>query len=86
MCLGSLLYVGVFSSAVAFTLQIIAQKDANPTVVSILLSLESLFGAISGALILNESMSAKEIIGCVLMLAATILAQLPEKNEIRTAS
>lgn len=81
LCMGSLLYVGVFSSAVGFTLQILAQKDADPTVVSILLSLESLFGAISGALILKEAMSAKEILGCALMLAATVLAQLPERKQ-----
>lgn len=81
MCMGSLLYVGVFSSAVGFTLQIIAQKDSNPTVVSILLSLESLFGAISGAVILHESMSAKEVIGCVLMLVAVMLTQIPERKK-----
>ncbi len=76
-CIGPLLYVGIFSSAVAYTLQIIAQKDANPTVVSILLSLESVFATLAGAVILGDTMSAREYIGCALMFAAVVLAQLP---------
>lgn len=75
-CLGSILYVGVFSSGVAYTLQILAQKDSNPTVVSLLLSLESVFGALSGAVFLHETMSGKELVGCGLMLVAVVLAQL----------
>ena len=62
-----ILYVGIFSSGVAFTLQILAQKDSNPTVVSLLLSLESVFATLSGALILGDQMSGKEYFGCVLM-------------------
>lgn len=80
-CLLPVLYVGVFSSGVAYTLQILAQKDANPTVVTILLSLESVFGTLAGAIILKETMSVKEYIGCVLMFAAVILAQLPERKK-----
>ena len=76
-CIGSLLYVGIFSSGVAYTLQIIAQKDANPTVVSLLLSLESVFATIAGAIILSDTMSLREYIGCALMFSAVILAQLP---------
>lgn len=72
-----LLYTGVLSSGVAYTLQIISQKDANPTVVSLLLCMESVFATISGAVILHERMSGKEYIGCILMLAAVILAQIP---------
>lgn len=76
-CLLPVLYAGLFSSAVGYTLQILAQKDANPTVVSLLLSLESVFAALGGAVLLHERMGGREIIGCVLMMAAVILAQLP---------
>lgn len=79
-CLFSILYVGVFSSGVGYTLQILAQKDSDPTVVSLLLSLESVFATLSGAIILGDRMSGKEYAGCVLMLAAVILAQLPDKR------
>ena len=75
-CIGSILYVGVFSSGVAYTLQILAQKDSNPTIVALLLSLESVFGAVSGAIFLHETMTGKELIGCVLMLIAVVLAQV----------
>ena len=74
-----ILYVGIFSSGVAYTLQIIAQTGTNPAVVSILLSLESVFGVISGAIVLHERMSGRELLGCGLMFAAVILSQLPEK-------
>ena len=80
-CIGPILYVGIFSSGVAYTLQILAQKDSNPTIVSLLLSLESVFATLSGALILGDKMSGKEYFGCVLMLLAVILAQLPEKEK-----
>lgn len=79
-CLGPILYVGLFSSGVAYTLQILAQKDSNPTVVSLLLSLESVFATLAGAIILHDQMSGKEYFGCVLMLAAVVLAQLPDKK------
>ena len=77
-CALPLLYVGVFSCGVGYTLQILAQKDSNPTVVSLLLSLESVFATVAGALILGDRMSGKEYLGCVLMLAAVVLAQLPD--------
>ena len=77
---GSILYVGVFSSAVAYTLQILAQKGANPTVISLLLSLESVFATLSGAVLLQERMSRREYVGCALMLIAVVLAQLPEPD------
>lgn len=77
LCLGPILYVGIFSSGVAYTLQILAQKDSNPTVVSLLLSLEAVFATIAGALILGDRMTGKEYFGCVVMLAAVVLAQLP---------
>lgn len=81
LCMWPILYVGVFSSGVAYTLQILAQKDSNPTVVSLLLSLESVFATLSGAIILHDKMSVKEYFGCVLMLVAVVLAQLPEPQK-----
>ena len=83
--IGPVLYVGIFSSGVGYTLQILAQKDSNPTVVSLLLSLESVFATIAGALILGDRMSGKEYLGCVLMLAAVVLAQLPDFRKKQAA-
>ena len=80
-CAPSLLYTGIMSSAVAFTLQGLGQKHANPTTASIILSTESLFGAVSGFLVLHEMMTGRELLGCALMLAAVIIAQLPTKEE-----
>lgn len=76
-CALPILYVGIFSSGVAYTLQILAQKGSNPTVVTILLSMESVFAVISGAIILHQQMSGREYLGCVLMFIAVILAQIP---------
>lgn len=76
-CALPLLYVGVFSCGVGYTLQILAQKDSNPTVVTILLSLESVFAVIAGAIILHQSMTPREYLGCVLMFLAVVLAQIP---------
>ena len=75
-CILPLLYVGIFSCGVGYTLQILAQKGSNPTVVTILLSLESVFAVIDGAIILNQQMSAREYIGCAVMFAAVLLAQI----------
>ena len=77
-CVGPVLYVGILSSGVGYTLQILAQKDSDPTVVSLLLSLESVFATVAGAVILGDRMSGKEYLGCVLMLIAVVLAQLPD--------
>ena len=86
-CMGDILYVGIFSSGVAYTLQILAQKDsANPTMVSLLLSLESVFGVLSGAIFLHERMTGKEYLGCVLMLIAVVLAQLPSPKKKTAAA
>ena len=76
-CILPILYVGIFSCGVAYTLQILAQKDSNPTVVTILLSMESVFAVISGAIILHQRMTGREYLGCVLMLVAVLLAQIP---------
>ena len=75
-CALPLLYVGVFSCGVGYTLQILAQKDSNPTVVTILLSLESVFAVIAGAIILHQSMTPREYLGCALMFLAVVLAQI----------
>ena len=75
-CALPLLYVGIFSGGVGYTLQILAQKDSNPTVVTILLSLESVFAVIAGAIILKQQMTVREYIGCAIMFAAVILAQI----------
>lgn len=74
-----LLYAGILSCGVAYTLQIIGQKDMNPTVASLILSLESVVSALSGWVILHQSLSAREICGCVLMFASIALTCLPEK-------
>lgn len=77
-----LLYAGVLSCGVAYTLQIIGQKNVNPAVASLILSLESCFSVLAGWVVLGEQLSVRESIGCVLMFAAIILAQLPEKKEV----
>lgn len=79
----SLIYAGIFSSAVAYTLQIVAQKNAEPAVASLILSLESVFAAICGVFFLHEYLNGRELTGCILVFAATIVAQLPSKNEIK---
>ena len=73
-----LAFLIVFSSTLAYTLQIVGQKYAEPYIASLTMSLESVFAAIGGWLILNNHMTAKEIIGCVLVFAAIVLAQTPE--------
>ena len=74
------LYCGVMSSGVAYTLQIIGQKGVNPTIASLVMSLESVIAVLAGWIILGESMSSREILGCVLMFSAIVLAQLPDKK------
>ena len=72
-----LLYVGIFSSGIAYTLQIAGQKGADPSIASLIMSLESVISAVAGFLILHQVLSRREIFGCVLMFAAIILVQLP---------
>ena len=76
-----ILYAGVMSCGVAYTLQIIGQKNMNPTVASLILSLESCISVLAGWVLLGQQLSAKEILGCVIMFAAIILAQLPQKQK-----
>lgn len=77
-CTGSVLFVGVLSSGVAYTLQIISQKDSNPAVVSLLLSLESVFATMAAVLMRGVWMTDREMLGSALMLIAVVLAQLPQ--------
>ncbi len=72
-----IIYAGVFSSGVAFTLQISAQKNISPTIASLIMSFESVFAALFGWIILSESLNSREIIGCCLMFVAVIFSQLP---------
>ena len=72
-----ILYAGVLYFVVAYTLQIIGLNDMNPTVASLILSLESCISVLAGWILLNQKLSARELSGCVLMFAAIILAQLP---------
>lgn len=81
-CVGAILYSGIMSCGVAYTLQIVGQKYTDPTSASMLMSLESVFAALSGWVLLGESMSLPQILGGVLMFAAIILVQLPDKNTI----
>lgn len=71
-----ILYGGVVSVGVAYTLQVVAQRDAKPAHAAILLSMESLFAALAGWLLLHETMSGRAMLGCALMLAAMLLTQL----------
>ena len=78
----SIFYAGVLSSGIAFTLQIVAQKNLNPTVASLLMSLESVFAALAGAFF-GERLSGREIFGCALVFLAIIIAQLPFERLVR---
>lgn len=76
-----ILYAGVLSCAVGYTFQIIGQAGMNPTIASLLMSLESTFSVLAGWVILHETLSSREAFGCVLMFVAIILAQLPDKKK-----
>jgi drug/metabolite transporter (DMT)-like permease len=76
------IFCGIGSSAVAFTLQMYAQKFLHPVTASLLMSLESVFALIGGYLFLNEKISLQELIGCVVIFAAVIIAQIPVKNSV----
>lgn len=72
----ALLYTGFLSSGVAYTLQIVGQEGVNPSVASLVMSLESVFSAIFGWILLGQSMTSREIIGCIIMFGAIVLSQL----------
>ena len=78
--LPAMLYVGILSNGVAYTLQVLAQRDANPTIASLIMSLESVFAALAGWIILGQTLSGREILGCCLMAVAIVLAQLPQRR------
>lgn len=71
-----LLYAGIMSCGVGYTLQIIGQNGINPAIASLLMSLESVFSVLAGMLILHETMTGREILGCVLVFGAVIFAQM----------
>jgi len=75
-----ILYAGVMSCGVAYTFQVMGQKNADPTVASLLLSLESVFSVLAGWVLLGQGLKGRELFGCALMFGAIVLAQLPEKK------
>ena len=82
----SILFAGVMSSGIAFTLQVIGQRGVNPTVASLIMSLESVFSVLAGWIILGENLSLKEALGCILIFGAIILSQLPNKTKNKKAA
>ena len=72
-----ILYCGILSGGVGYTLQIIAQKFTDPTIASLLMSLESVFAVLAGAILLGERMTLREMAGCVVMFVAIVLVQIP---------
>lgn len=76
-----ILYAGILSGAVGYTLQILAQRDTEPAVASLLMCLESVFAVLAGWLLLGDLLSFRELCGCVLMLAGIVLAQSPLKKK-----
>ena len=76
-----ILYAGALSSGVAYTLQIVGQRGLNPTVASLLMSMESVISVIAGFVILKQALSVREILGCVIMFCAIVLVQLPDRVE-----
>ena len=76
----AILYTGIFSSAVGYTLQALGQRDLNPAIASLIMSLESVFSSLFGWLLLRQVMTGREVAGCVLIFVAVILAQIPIKN------
>ncbi len=73
-------YCGIGSSAIAFTLQMAAQKYLHPVTAALIMSLESVFGVLGGWMFLNETLSGSEIVGCCIIFIAVIIAQLPQKS------
>jgi drug/metabolite transporter (DMT)-like permease len=80
-CAFPIFYAGVMSCGIAYTLQIVGQKYAEPTVASLLMSLESVFAAVAGAVVLGEVLTGRELAGCIIMFVAIVLAQLPERKK-----
>ena len=81
-----ILYAGALSSGVGYTLQVVAQKNVNPTLASLIMSLESVVSVLAGWLLLHQQLSTKELVGCAFVFCAMVLAQLPEKKKQATAA
>lgn len=79
-CTIPIVYCGVFSAGIGYTLQMVAQKDTDPAIASLILSLEAVFGALGGYFLLGEILSVRELLGCAIMFTAIIIAQLPSKD------
>lgn len=79
----SILYAGALSSGVAYTLQVVAQKNVNPTVASLILCLESVVAVLAGWIILGDKLTSRELAGCIFMFVAIVLAQLPMPKKER---
>lgn len=79
--LPSIAYSGIMSSGIAYTLQILGQQKTEPTLATMIMSLESVFGVLTAMVVLSQIPTLRETIGCVLMFAAIIIAQLPEKKK-----
>lgn len=80
-CWVGIIYAAVFSGAIGYTLQMVGQKYTEPTLASLILCLESVFAAIGGWILLGEGLTTRELFGCILMLSASVIAQLPAKSE-----
>ena len=80
-CWGSLLYAGILSSGIAFTLQMVGQKHVEPSTASLLMSLESVFAVLSGWVVLGDLLNIWESIGCILIFIAIMLSQIPDKKK-----
>lgn len=79
-----ILFLGIGSSGIAYTLQILGQKGAHPAVASVLFSMESVFGVVGGALVLGEKLSGREMLGCAIVFAAVVLSQLPISEWVKS--
>ncbi|CDE97611.1 putative membrane protein [Clostridium sp. CAG:813] len=74
------MYAGILTCGVAYTLQIFGQKFTSPTIASIILCMESVFAVVGGSLILHETMTPREVWGCIFMIIAVVLSQIQMKN------
>lgn len=79
-----ILYTGILSSGIGYTFQIIAQKDTDPTIASLILSLESVFALLAGVWLLSDPVNSKQLWGCALIFAAIVIAQLPQRKKQST--
>ena len=80
-----LAYAGILSSGVAYTLQVLGQKNTDPTVASLILSLESVVSVLAGWMILDQALTGRELAGCGLVFCAVVLVQLPGKRQIHSS-